>query len=92
MCNTVISVFMDKMASTFRNLFKELYVCLQPRTPLEVEIAGLLKNSEAATVTPEGLTVAEQKALEKMNLEEVCYFESNSFTECYRNTHICISG
>ena len=45
---------------------------LQPRTPLEVEIAGLLKNSEAATVTPEGLTVAEQKALEKMNIEEVC--------------------
>ena len=45
---------------------------LQPRTPLEVEIAGLLKNSEAATVTPEGLTVAEQKALENMNIEEVC--------------------
>lgn len=50
-----------------------LYVCPQPRTPLEVEIAGLLKNSEAATVTPEGLTVAEQKALEKMNVEEVFF-------------------
>ena len=37
-----------------------------------MEIAGLLKHSEAATVTPEGLTIAEKKALEKMNLEEVC--------------------
>ena len=46
-------------------------ICFQPRTPLEIEIAGLLKNSEAATETPNGLTVAEQKTLEKMNLEEV---------------------
>ena len=46
-------------------------MCFQPRTPLEVEIASLLKHSETATETPEGLTVAEQKALEKMNLEEV---------------------
>lgn len=55
--------------STLFNKF--LSLALQPRTPLEVEIAELLKHSEVATETPEGLTVAEQKALEKMNLEEV---------------------
>ena len=54
-----------------RAFFLHFSMCLQPRTPLEIEIARLLKNSEAATMTPEGLTVAEQKTLEKMNLEEV---------------------
>ena len=29
-------------------------LCLQPHTPLEVEIAIFLKNSKAATVTPKG--------------------------------------
>ena len=38
-----------------------------------MEIAGLLRNSDAATVTNQGLTVAEQKALDKMNIEEVHY-------------------
>ena len=64
-----------------------MYLCSQPRTPLEVEIAGLLKNSEAATVTSEGLTVAEQKALEKMNVEEVflCVtFLENIIVACFR--------
>jgi len=50
-----------------------LFVRPQPRTPLEIEIAGLLRNSDAAIVTNQGLTVAEQKALDKMNIEEVHY-------------------
>ncbi|XP_065908572.1 U3 small nucleolar RNA-associated protein 14 homolog B-like isoform X2 [Dysidea avara] len=47
-----------------------LVTSFEPRTPLEMEIAGLLRNSDAATVTNQGLTVAEQKALDKMNIEE----------------------
>ncbi len=46
--------------------------CLQPRTPLELEIAQLLHGSQNVLTKERMLTPAEEKALRAMSLEEVC--------------------
>ena len=46
--------------------------CLQPHTPLELEIAQLLHGSQNVMTKERMLTPAEEKALRAMSLEEVC--------------------